>query len=772
MSRTTITLLLSAAVAPAQDIEFNRDIRPILSEHCYPCHGPDAKTRKAKLRLDLAENALAKRKGTPAITPYRPDRSELIARITHPDPDERMPPRKRHKRPTEAEISLLTRWIKSGAVFEPHWSLTPPKRQPPPPATDADWSLNLIDRWILARLKASNLTPSAEADRRILLRRLTFDLTGLPPTPEELDAFLSDTKSTSYENLVERLLASPHHAERMAMYWLDLVRYADTVGYHGDQEQKIAPYRDWVIDAFRQNMPFDQFTIEQIAGDLLPEATTQQRVATGYNRVLQTTHEGGAQAKEYLAIYAADRVRNLSSVWMGATLGCCQCHDHKYDPYTLRDFYSLSAFFADIQERGDFKGSPNTSPTTRPPELPIFSASQRKAIAKLDDEIAKLKASPDRIKGLTKQRQAIEKKARRSLITVATKPRITRVLPRGDWLDESGEIILPATPHFMRQVGKKGVRADRLDLARWLVSKDQPQTARVMVNRLWYLFFGKGISARLDDLGAQGEPPVHPELLDALAVEFMESGWNIRHVVRLIVTSRTYRQSSLHPPRLQEIDPDNRLVARQSRWRLPAETIRDAALSVSGLLIREIGGDSVKPYQPAGLYRHLNFPKRRYAAHADKRNWRRGIYMHWQRTFLHPALKAFDAPTREECVAERNISNTPQAALTLLNDPSFIEAARSFAIRIMTEGGINDRARITHAFKTLLCRAPGEKELAVLTTLLGKHRSQFHAEPQSVSRFLAIGMAPIPKELDRTELAAWISVTRSLLNLNEAITRN
>ncbi len=772
MSRTTITLLLSAAAAPAQDIEFNRDIRPILSEHCYPCHGPDAKTRKAKLRLDLAENALAKRKGTPAITPYRPDRSELIARITHPDPDERMPPRKRHKRPTEAEISLLTRWIKSGAVFEPHWSLTPPKRQPPPPATDADWPLNLIDRWILARLKASNLTPSAEADQRILLRRLTFDLTGLPPTPEELDAFLSDTKSTSYENLVERLLASPHHAERMAMYWLDLVRYADTVGYHGDQEQKIAPYRDWVIDAFRQNMPFDQFTIEQIAGDLLPEATTQQRVATGYNRVLQTTHEGGAQAKEYLAIYAADRVRNLSSVWMGATLGCCQCHDHKYDPYTLRDFYSLSAFFADIQERGDFKGSPNTSPTTRPPELPIFSASQREAIAKLDDEIAKLKASPDRIKGLTKQRQAIEKKARRSLITVATKPRITRVLPRGDWLDESGEIILPATPHFMRQVGKKGVRADRLDLARWLVSKDQPQTARVMVNRLWYLFFGKGISARLDDLGAQGEPPVHPELLDALAVEFMESGWDIRHVVRLIVTSRTYRQSSLHPPHLQEIDPDNRLVARQSRWRLPAETIRDAALSVSGLLVREIGGDSVKPYQPAGLYRHLNFPKRRYAAHADKRNWRRGIYMHWQRTFLHPALKAFDAPTREECVAERNISNTPQAALTLLNDPSFIEAARSFAIRIMTEGGINDRARITHAFKTLLCRAPREKELAVLTTLLGKHRSQLHAEPQSVSRFLAIGMASIPKELDRTELAAWISVTRSLLNLNEAITRN
>jgi hypothetical protein len=404
--------------------------------------------------------------------------------------------------------------------------------------------------------------------------------------------------------------------------------------------------------------------------------------------------------------------------------------------------------------------------------LPIFSASQREAIAKLDDEIAKLKASPDRIKGLTKQRQAIEKKARRSLITVATKPRITRVLPRGDWLDESGEIILPATPHFMRQVGKKGVRADRLDLARWLVSKDQPQTARVMVNRLWYLFFGKGISARLDDLGAQGEPPVHPELLDALAVEFMESGWDIRHVVRLIVTSRTYRQSSLHPPHLQEIDPDNRLVARQSRWRLPAETIRDAALSVSGLLVREIGGDSVKPYQPAGLYRHLNFPKRRYAAHADKRNWRRGIYMHWQRTFLHPALKAFDAPTREECVAERNISNTPQAALTLLNDPSFIEAARSFAIRIMTEGGINDRARITHAFKTLLCRAPREKELAVLTTLLGKHRSQLHAEPQSVSRFLAIGMASIPKELDRTELAAWISVTRSLLNLNEAITRN
>ncbi|MEE2886809.1 MAG: DUF1549 domain-containing protein [Planctomycetota bacterium] len=379
-----LVMCLALTQLGAQKLEYNRDIRPLLADRCYRCHGPDKQQRKAGLRLDLATSATTARKGRTAIVPGHPERSELVARITSPDPKHRMPPRNSHKTLSTAEIERLTRWIREGAEYQAHWSYRRPRAAPLPAVRARPWSRGFIDHWILAGLERAGLEPSPTADPVTLVRRLTFDLTGLPPTMAEVEAFVADRRSDRYERLVDRLLASPRYGERMAMYWLDLVRYADTVGYHGDQEHSISPYRDYVIRAFCDNMPFDQFTIEQLAGDLLANPTDQQKIATGYNRLLQTSHEGGVQAKEYLAIYAADRVRNVAEVWLGATLGCAQCHDHKYDPITTRDFYSMAAFFADVQELGDFKGSPNSSPTTRPPEMVVLSPAAKKSLARID----------------------------------------------------------------------------------------------------------------------------------------------------------------------------------------------------------------------------------------------------------------------------------------------------------------------------------------------------------------------------------------------------
>ena len=770
--RAFLPIVVLAGPSHAQTIEFNRDVRPILSENCFACHGPDKNHRKAKLRLDVATSALVEREGRFAIKPGQPGRSELVRRINAVGSKDLMPPGKSHKKLTSAEIEQLTKWIAQGAEYERHWSFTPPRARKLPVVRDAEWCRNLVDFWVLSRLDREGLRPTEEANRTTLLRRVAFDITGLPPTPEEIDAFVSDRRADAFERVVDRLLGSKHYGERMAIYWLDLVRFADTVGYHGDQVHAIAPYRDWVIDAFNANMRFDQFTVEQLASDLLPNATTAQKVATGYNRLLQTTHEGGAQAKEYLAIYAADRVRNFGSVWLGGTIGCAQCHDHKFDPYKAKDFYSLAAFFADVKELGDFKGSPNRNPTTRPPELLILSATDQKELDAVDKAIKALHRGDKKERQvLQRKRKAVAARGRRTMITVATTPRTTRVLPRGNWLDETGEIVQPAVPHFLPQIDTGGRRATRLDLARWLVSSDNPKTARVFVNRLWYLFFGKGFSSRLMDLGAQGEWPVHPELLDSLAREFMRSGWDIQHIVRLIVTSSAYRQSSTTTATRRERDPQNRLVARQSRWRLPAEMIRDNALSVSGLLVRSIGGDSVKPYQPAGYYGHLNFPQRTYRQHLDQRQWRRGVYMHWQRQFLHPALLAFDAPTREECTAERAVSNTPQAALTLLNDPTFVEAARAFGARMFREGK-DDESRLIRGFRLATSRRPRAVELDPLRSLLRRHRRAFRADPAAAHKLASVGLSPVPRDIDAAELAAWTSIARVLLNLSETTNRN
>lgn len=742
-------------------IEFNRDIRPILSDKCFQCHGPDSTHRKGKLRLDTEEGAKVIVRGKPA-------ESDLFERITTDDADKRMPPKKSGKTLTKPETELIRRWIEQGAAWQLHWSFAPPKRPSVPPLPPGEEVRNPIDNFIRTKLNAAKLQPAPAADKTTLIRRVYFDVLGLPPSPAQVDAFLKDARPGAYERLVDALLASPHYGERMTMYWLDLVRYADTVGYHGDQEHHISPYRDYVLKAFNDNLPFDRFTIEQLAGDLLPKPTTDQLIATGYNRLLQTTHEGGAQDKEYLAIYSADRVRNFGAVWMGATIGCAQCHNHRYDPYTQKDFYRLAAFFADIDERGAYKG-PDATPTKRPPEIEVLSPLDR---AEADVIRKQIDTAGDVQKIVLKKHLAeIESRKRMTMVTKSIPPRVIRVLNRGDWQDDKGEIVEPGVPQFMKQIAAKE-RATRLDLARWLVSPDHPQTARVFVNRLWHLYFDHGLSRTLEDAGSQGEWPTHPELLDWLAVEFMENGWNVKHLIKLMVTSAAYRQSSLEPDALRKLDPDNRLLARQSRHRLPAEMIRDQALAVSGLLADRLGGKSVKPYQPDGYYSFLNFPNRTYVADKGLDQYRRGVYTHWQRTYLHPMLKAFDAPTREECTAERPLSNTPLAALALLNDPSILECSRVFAVRILREGGKEDAERVRWAWRQTLSRSPEEREVAALTRLLQASRQQYAADGKAAARLTSIGLAPRPADLNATELAAWTSVARVLFNLDETITRN
>lgn len=757
-----------AAQDPAAVPQFNRDIRPILSDNCFHCHGPDPSHRKAGLRLDTELGSRALRKGRRAIVPGQPGESELYRRITHPEVKERMPPRKSHKTLSAAQIETLRRWIEAGAAYQDHWAYEPLPRRAAKRLAAAD-----IDRLAGQRLRAVGRDFQPPADPVVRLRRLSFDLTGMPPEAEMLARFAAQPDAARWEEAVEALLASPRHGERMAAWWLDLVRYADTVGYHGDQVQRIQAYRKWVIDAFNAGMPFDQFSTEQLAGDLLPRATREQKIASGYNRVLQTTHEGGAQAKEYLAIYAADRVRNFGSVWLAGTIGCAQCHDHKFDPYTAKDFYSLAAFFADVKEDGDFTGSPNRNPTTRPPEMWLYSDKDARRIKLLE---AALKRHPKLKRGqkpkpahkkLLDEKRAIERRTPRTLVTEAVKPRMTRILPRGNWMDDSGEPVQPAVPEFLPQIRKSG-RATRLDLARWLFEPEQPQTARVLVNRLWYLLFGEGLCRSLEDFGAQGEWPDHPELLDALAVELRRSGWDIKHLLRLITQTRVYQQRSVAPPELAELDPDNRLLGRQGRWRLPAEMIRDNALWISGLLVHDDSLASARPAQPAGYYQHLNFPPRRYKPDTGAAQWRRGVYMHWQRQFLHPSLKAFDAPSREECVAQRPRSNTPQAALTLLNDPNFVAAARAFADAIPER--LDHSARLGWAFQRATSRRPEAQERAELDKLYKLQRRRFELDLESAEALLRSGGAEDPQR-DPADRAAWLCVCRVLLNLKETTTR-
>jgi hypothetical protein len=1020
MTRPNLLALLLAFAGPSatlagDPVEFNRDIRPILSENCFLCHGPDKSHRKAGLRLDDRAAALAKE----AFVPGHPEASELVNRIVSADPNEVMPPPESTKVLTPAQKDLLKRWVADGARYQAHWAYEPIRRPKVPTVKDPSWVKNPIDAFVLATLESRGIKPSPEADRRTLIRRLSLDLIGLPPTVEEVRAFEADPASNAYEKVVDRLLASPHYGERMAVPWLDLARFADTVGYHGDQNQHVFPYRDYVIDTFNQNKPFDRFTVEQLAGDLLPDPTPEQLVATGFNRLNMMTREGGAQPKEYLAKYAGDRVRTVAITWLGSTMGCAECHDHKFDPFTARDFYRMAAFFADIKQWGvyadygytpnpDLKGVGNEHPF--PPEVEVASPYLKRRLAKLDGPIrdllaanpadrdewaastrafldreptgwetppatvqenpadenlvlstrpdgslmfaaragvkeiaaialepqagwvasirldfpprdersaklskpgvpfetvklyaglmrsgsrektvlaishadsdqlnprysngdaildgkdgwrvdnrvldrtqsaiyhletpirfatgdrllivilkpdgigrVRLRVSPIASVGLspsgvnewligalkadpgsrtpeqaalrnaahgigpgskadaladylrlTRARRALRGGKALSMVTQAREPIPTRVFARGNWQDESGELVTPGVPGFLPQPAEaESRRLNRLDLARWLTSPENPLTPRVFANRLWKQFFGNGLSAVMEDVGAQGEWPSHPDLLDWLAVEFREH-WDVKALVKRIVMSNTYRQDARLRPDLREADPSNRLLASQNPRRLEAEFVRDNALAIAGLLNPEIGGPSVKPYQPAGYYAILQFPDRDYVADSDARQYRRGVYTHWQRTFLQPMLANFDAPSREECIASRVVANTPQQALTLLNDPTFVEAARVLADSILAAANLTDETRIDLLFEKALARPANPRERVSLLAFLTKQRQEARDNPVEAAKLLTVGIAPPSTILDKAELAGWTEVCRVVLNLHETLTR-
>jgi hypothetical protein len=819
-------LPLAGAAGAEPKISFTRQIKPILANKCFACHGPDEKERKAELRLDVRDEAVPS-----VIKPGDGEHSEVVVRITTGDADSRMPPSDSKKPAVTAdEAKLIRRWIDEGAEYDAHWAYIKPARSAVPETSDKNWPVNAIDNFILAKLEAKGLSPSPEADRRTLIRRLSFDLTGLPPRAKQFDDFGEGKKE--YEALVDRFLASPHFGERMAQYWLDVVRYADTGGYHSDNHRDVWAYRDYVIQAFNRNQPFDQFTIEQLAGDLLPGATDEQRIASGFNRLLQTTEEGGAQPKEYAAKYAADRVRNTSVIWLASTMGCCECHSHKYDPFTQKDFYSFAAFFADISEKPVGRQDQTKLPTAeqaaelkaidkelatakaeytvKTPELaaaqekweasarekppkglaaPVLAALKAEPAKRtekqeelLDAEFRKqapeLAAAREKVAAIEKKRAAVDVTVLSTLVSNSVSPRTMRILARGNWLDDSGETVSPALPAFLaastttHRSPLTTHSQTRLDLARWFVSRENPLTARVFVNRLWKLVFGRGIVTTLEDFGTQGAIPTHPDLLDWLANDFQDSGWDVKRLLKLMVMSRAYRQSSVPTKEALAIDPANELFSRQNRFRLDAEFIRDNALSVSGLLVDKLGGPSVKPYQPAGYWQYLNFPKREWENDHGDNEYRRGLYTYWQRTFLHPSLAAFDASSREECTVDRPRSNTPQQALVLLNDPTYVEAARALAAKILQSGGPTTDERLRFALQRVLIRDPRPDETAILTPLVEKHRQEFAADKSSAEKLLTVGDVKSPPELDPVELAAWTSICRVLLNLHETITRN
>lgn len=1025
ISLLAIGLFVDQSLA-AKEIDYNRDVRRILSDKCFTCHGPDGEQRQAGLRLDQPAGAFAELdSGSTAIVPRKPGESELINRITTDDEFTRMPPPEAEKQLSAEDIRILKQWISEGAKYQQHWSFITPTRPEFPKITDKEFVRNPIDPFILQKLEEVGLTPNGQASKERLIRRVTLDLTGLPPTVEEIDAFLKDDSPEAYEKVVDRLLDSPRYGEHMARYWLDAARYGDTHGLHLDNERSIWLYREWVIDAFNSNKPFDEFTVEQLAGDLLPNPTVDQKIATGFNRCNVTTSEGGSIAQEYLVRYAVDRVETTSTVFMGMTMGCAVCHDHKYDPFTMTDFYSMFAYYYSLTEKAMDGNALLPPPSIKVPtseqrqqmdqynsqiaalkqdiqsklaaveytdptpeasqelaredyvwiedelpngakaqgntpwefvsieQQPVFSgqtASKRSAdglsqhfftdanppltiggedtlfayvyldpenppkeimlqfndgswdhravwgdknaidwgrlgtasrqylgelptlgewtrlevpVAKvglkpgsklngwaftqfggtvywdksglntltpqagmqfesfarwdavqrglkgngLPGNIANLiKIEPDKrndgqrnqlrsyflenvYKGtqelfaplnaklaeLEKQKTELDKQIPSTLVMEDMKEkRQAYVLLRGEYdKPDENRPVEPNVPDFLPPLPEDAPK-NRLALARWLVSDDHPLTSRVTVNRYWQKFFGTGLVKTAEDFGSQGESPSHPELLDWLAVEFRESGWDIKAIQKLIVMSGTYRQSSHVDPQKYKLDPENRLLARGSRFRMDAEMVRDNALYLSGLLVERVGGESVKPYQPKGLWNAVGYTNSNTANftqdHGEKL-YRRSMYTFWKRTSPPPTMSIFDAPSREACTVRRERTNTPMQALALMNDKQFVEAARLFARRILTEAGQSDREKIVWAFRSATSRMPDEREIGVIEELLAKYRDKYQQQPDQAEALLQVGEYPRAESLDLQQHAAWTMIANLILNLDETITK-
>ena len=1009
--------IVLCACLSAQTVDFNRDIRPILSDKCYTCHGPDEANRKTKLRFDIEMGAKADLGGRFAIVPGQPDKSELVRRITSENKALRMPPVYSGTTLTTREIALLRQWITEGASWQKHWSLIPPKRPELPRVSDEKWPRNGIDWFVLERLERDGLRPSPEAAKTTLIRRVSLDLTGLPPTPAEVDAFLNDSSPDAYEKVVGRLLASPRYAERMAIRWLDAARYADTNGYQTDAERFMWRWRDWVIEAFHKNMPFDQFTVEQIAGDMLPGATLSQKIATGFNRNHRGNGEGGIIQEEYAVEYVADRVDTTATVWLGATMGCARCHDHKYDPIAHKEYYRFFAFFNNIPERGrafKYGNSPPFIPAPTPAQqeklkgLDVKLEEARRAFTAMKPEIAQAQRDwekslgegdardwtvsralifhgpldgdePGQIGGAAKfdgqrsleagdvatlgfydkftlsawiypeantgsiitkgqdvsegdgysmrldkgrlqlnlvvrwlddalrveteqtvelnrwQHVAVSYDGSRvadgvqfyvngqpaklrilldelnqdfrgkqplrigsglgpenrfrgmidearvyrtvlepeevavvaetaklneiaagrsrskaqsdklawafldryapdpmraawksfndlrrgraayaeSLPTVMVMqerdvPRDTFVLLRGAY-DRPGEKVQTGVPAAFPPL-PPGVPNNRLGLAKWLVDPENPRTSRVAVNRFWQMYFGNGLVKTTEDFGSQGEWPTHPALLDWLATEFVRTGWDVKAMQKLIVTSATYRQSSKVSPELLQRDPENRLLARGPRLRLPAEAVRDQALAISGLLVEKVGGPSVKPYQPAGLWKELSGGAD-YKPDNGENLYRRSLYTFWKRAVPPPFMMTFDAAGREACSVRETRTNTPLQALNLMNDVTYVEASRALAQRMMREGGSTAADRLAFAFRLATARRPSAEEARIMEASYHHHLDKYQTDREAALKLVSQGESPRDEALDVPELAAYTTIASMILNLDETVTK-
>jgi hypothetical protein len=736
-----------------EQISYNYHIRPILSDNCFACHGPDANKREAGLRLDIAENAYAALKEYPdkfGIVPNSPSTSEVYHRIISSDPNEMMPPPDSNLKLSEYEKALIKKWIEQGAVYEPHWAFIPPRKVELPSVKDKNWPKNEIDHFIWAKMNQRGLVPNPEAEKSALLKRISLDITGLPPSPELQKRFENDKSPDAYEKMIDFLLEQKAYGEKMATLWMDISRYADSYGYQDDNIRTQWPYRDWVIHAFNKNLPYDQFITWQLAGDMLPNANKEQILATAFNRNHKYTEEGGVIDEEYRVEYILDKTNTFSKGILGLTMECAQCHDHKYDPVSQKNYFELFAFFNNTPEKG-YEGDVTQSKPAKTPILWI----ERNDI--------------DELLGFINHKDS--SKIMVSVMEELKEPRKTYILDRGLY-DAPTLPVNPNTPESVFAFDSKYPK-NRLGLAQWTVDKKNPLTSRVFVNLIWQEIFGRGIVKSTGDFGMQGDLPSHPELLDWLAVDFMENGWDVKRLIKQILSSATYRQSSKVENKKLKVDPENIYLSRAPRLRLPAENIRDLVLSSSGLLVQEVGGPSVKPYQPEGLWEAATSGRgdlKTYKQDKGEKLYRRGLYTFIKLTVPPPMPIIFDGSNRDQCVVNRGRTNTPLQALVMLNDPLVLEASRYLAAQLIADG-MDSKAGIENAFTRVIGRKPKTKEIEILESYYEAELSRFQKNIEGAISLVKQGESPISEELIGPNLAALSQVITAIYNLEEAITK-
>ncbi len=749
-----------AATSASAELVFNRDVRPILSEHCFTCHGPDRATREADLRLDVAESALD------VIRPGDLEASELVRRIRLTDPDEMMPPPHANKSLSKTQREILETWVSEGANYQDHWAFIPPARMEPPATLLDEWSTNPIDRFVLESLRREGVQPSPRAKAETLVRRITIDLTGLPPTLGEVDEFIADDSSIAVDRLIDRLMRSPRYGEHMALPWLEASRYADTDGYQNDRYRYQHVWRDWVIEAFNSNMPYDRFATEQIAGDMLPNATLRQQIASGFGRNHRINSEDGSIPEEWRTENVVDRVDTFGTVFLGLTIGCARCHDHKYDPISQKEYYQLYAFFNNVAEWGVGPNNGNSPPFIEVPESwPDLSPEEDRCI--VPDPVELRAAREEGGNGLKRPQAGSPSTV--MVMHELPEPRETFVLVRGQYsVPDKSQPVLPAVPESL-SVGRDAQPSNRLELARWLFAPENPLTARVAVNRIWQQFFGVGLVETSENFGSQGSLPSHPELLDWLSLELVKNDWDIQAIQKLILRSATYQQDSRLTPELAERDRKNRLLARGPRTRLPAFTLRDQALALSGLLVEKVGGPSAKPYMPPKIWSAISNNK--YEQDHGENLFRRSLYTYWRRTIPPPTMMGFNAAAREVCIVRTETTNTPLQALTLMNNKTFVESARFMAERILHTEDSGTQEKIRRGFRMACARQPTENELNVLVQAHATFLSDYQEDPESALRLLSVGEARRNQSFDVSEHAAMTMVASLILNLDETITK-